>query len=277
VADELRALLGQHDASGAGDLVRQVRDWIEGDDHDEVEPERIAATLDRVVLDETLQLVDASYLATVDADRDVVLARMLLRFAHAMLLAGARHPWSAAASPRAVATSLAAAADLQLGDDVFARAVSLDRRLSDPRVTEPDFEAPGGGDLAMPYAELLELSRGLAEHAAAQDAHVLWLLRVVQLRQRRYRRSRRKVEELTQSREYRLGRRIFWLRDLRRRRRDSRAQASAQLGEWRGRVEEAPEQPVVFVEEDLVPPGYQPQEGVVITPVGVDPGEEDDD
>ena len=32
----------------------------------------------------------------------------------------------------------------------------------------------------------------------------------------------------------------------------------------------------VYVEEDLVPPGYRPHEGVQVTPTGVDPGADDE-
>ena len=276
LADELRDLLAQHDASGAGELVRRLRAWIGGDDPAHVQPAHAAATLDRLAVGESLQLADASYVVTAPATGDTVLARVLLRFAHHLVVTGARHPWSAAATPRIVATSLAAAADVRLDDDAFAQAVSLDRLLSDPAVPAPDFEAPApSGDDVMPYAELLELSRALAERAATQDAHVVWLLNTVQIRQRRLRKSRGTIAELRRSREYRLGRRVFWLRDLLRRRKEARLARESPHGVWRDRSGEPPvEDRTVYVEQDMVPPGYQPHDGVVVTPVGVDPGDD---
>ena len=122
-----------------------------------------------------------------------MLVRALLRFAAGLLASGARHPWSPAATPRALATTLAAAADVEVDDDLFDTAVALDRSLQAPGVSQPEFEAPLGGVAvvaSMTYAELVELAEALAARAAEQDAHVVWLLKTVQIRQRRVRKAR---------------------------------------------------------------------------------------
>ena len=115
LADELADHCAQHDASGAGVLVRRYRDWL-GTDDAEVAPSMVAVTLDRlVVTGDSLAPVDDGLLASTGAERDVVLVRALLRFAHDLLRRGGRHPWSTAATPRALAGSLAAAAGLEVG------------------------------------------------------------------------------------------------------------------------------------------------------------------
>ena len=283
LADRMLDLLAQHDASQAGVHVRQLRDWLGAEPGASVDPARVPVLIDHlVVADDGLHLVDTGFVAHEPATRDVVLARALLCFSAGLLGSGARHPWSPAATPRVLATSLAASADVVVDDELFDSAVTLDRSLRAAGGSEPEFEAPLGGTAvvaSMSYAELVELAEALAARAAEQDAHVLWLLKTIQLRQRRVRKARGNIRELTESREYRLGRRIFWLRDLRRRRREARSEAERPRGMWRDRsgeeIEENPDQ-TVYVEEELVPPGYRPHDGVQITPTGVDPGAEDE-
>ncbi len=281
LADRMLDLLAQHDASQAGVHVRQLSAWLGPEPGAVVDPARVPVLLERLVAsDDELHLVDAGFVATEPAGRDTVLVRALLRFAAALLSTGARHPWSPASTPRALATSLAAAADVEVDDDLFDAAAALDRALHAPGQSEPAYEEPRGGApiAAMSYAELVELAESLAVRAAEQDEHVVWLLKTVQIRQRRVRKARGNLRELTESREYRLGRRIFWLRDVRRRRQDAREEAEQPTGVWRDRSQEAEENtdPTVYVEQDLVPPGYRPHEGVQITPTGVDPGADEE-
>ena len=120
----------------------------------------------------------------------------------------------------------------------------------------------------MSYADLVDLTEGLAERAAQADAHVVWLLHAMQSRQRAIRKTRAKLRKVTSSREYRLGRRVFWVREgLRRRRERREAMQRGPLGEWREPSGDAKDpDELLVVEEHLLPPGYRPSQDVEVVP-----------
>jgi len=266
LAAELAECCAQHDVSTAGALVRRLRDWLGDGASADVAAGKVPLTPRRlVVADGSLAAADLSFSATQASTRDVVLVRDLLDFAADLLARGGRHPWSAAASPRELATSLAAAAGVEVADSLYADAVALDARLRPGQA--PEFEAPGGGRQPRSYAELAELAEELAQRAADGDAHVLWLLRRLQTRQRTIRKTRGMLRAVNESREYRVGRKIFWIRELRRRREQQREAAARALdGEWRDRSSDDPEYDPDEVESDLLPPGYTPPEEIRLVP-----------
>lgn len=257
LADLLARACREHDLAVVGALVRRYRDWL-GDAADaEVPAERVPVTLRRLVLGaEGLEVLDPSFRAADGAPRDVVLLRALLDFACALQARGARHPWSVAASPRLLATSLVAAAGIEADEELHAAAAALDVALHGEA---RDLTSPA--TVPASYAELAELVESLGRRAAESDEHVLWVLQRLQTRQRTIRKTRAKVRELSGSREYRVGRRIFWVRDLLRRRAQRREEAGkTPTGQWRTKKDERPEDARIEVESDLFPPGYVPDE-----------------
>jgi hypothetical protein len=233
-----------------------------------VPPEKVPLLPRLVVAGDELVALDPSWTADAPAPRDVVLVRGLLDVAADLLARGIRHPWSPAASARALAGSMAAAAGIEDVEAVLVEALALDARLR-PARTAADYDAPAGtGRLS--YAELAEVAEGLAKRAADADEHVLWLLRRLQGRQRALRRTRGQLQSLTTSREVRVGRKIFWVRDKLRRRALAKEEASnGPAGEWRDRSAQAaendPDQPIE-VESSLLPPGYRPGPRVEVIP-----------
>ena len=98
---------------------------------------------------------------------------------------------------------------------------------------------------------------------------MVWLLRAMQGRQRAIRKARGNLRQVSESREYRLGRRVFWIREKLRRREERRElEEQGPAGEWRDRSAEPEEQ--IVVEEHLVPPGYTPPDDVNVIPTGTD-------
>ncbi|MFL6160199.1 MAG: hypothetical protein ACJ72D_29270 [Marmoricola sp.] len=268
LAESVEALCAVHDVTAAGALVRRYRDWL---GTGTIAPDRVPVTPGLLAVDgDALALIDPSWIAAAPAPRDVVLARGLLDVAADLLARGVRHPWSAAASARTIAASLLAAAAIEDSAPVLAAAVELDAELR-PAGTVPDYDVPGNAGRRS-YAELAELAEAAAIRAADGDGHVLWLLGRLQARQRMLRATRSKVRSLETSREMWIGRRVLVLRSLRRRRQERReALLDGPTGEWRDPSTIPPDpfedpEGVVRVEEDLLPPGYEPPEQVEVLP-----------
>ncbi|MGO4256550.1 hypothetical protein [Marmoricola sp. RAF53] len=265
LAAALEACCAAHDASAAGVLVRRLRDWLGAAPDADVPVDRVALLPRTLVLSgDDLVPLDPSWRAETPAPRDVVLLRGLLDVSAALLARGVRHPWSPGASPWVLASALATAAGIEDVAALRDPALALEARLR-PAGTAPDYDAPAStGRLS--YAELAEAAEVLAVRAADADEHVLWLLRRLQGRQRALRKTRGQLNALNTSREVRVGRKIFWVRDkLRRRRLAQEAAAEGPVGEWKDRNPDAPVEPLE-VEKSLLPPGYRVQPEVTVIP-----------
>ena len=117
LGESLADLCAEHDVSGAGVLIRRLRDWLGPEPDSAVSPAVVPVVVDRIALGpDSLDLVDRSFVAASEAERDVVLLRVLLRFAQDLLGSAGRHPWSSAATPKNVASSLVAAAGIEVRD-----------------------------------------------------------------------------------------------------------------------------------------------------------------
>jgi hypothetical protein len=266
LAVAVEACIAAHDVSAAGALIRRYRDWL-GAAGTEVAADRVPV-LPRmlVVSGPELVLLDSGWRASGTASRDVVLARGLLDLAAGLLARGVRHPWSPAASARRLAASLAAAAGIEDASALLDAAIDLDGRLR-PVGTAPDYDSPGNAG-RLSHAELAELADGLAARAAEADQHIVWLLKRLQGRQRALRKVRGQVRALETSREMWIGRRVFVIRSLvRRRRRRIEAASEPTMGEWRDRTgQEQDEAEARKVEANLLPPGYTPGPDIDVVP-----------
>lgn len=275
LADAVEVALASHDVSAAGELVRRYRDWLGPEAGAEVPADRVAVVPSLLALAEDgLAVIDGSLVADEPGPRDVVLARGLLVLAADVLDRGVRHPWPAGASACDLAVSFLAAAGIEApstedGDAPLLRAaLALDARLR-PADTAPDFHRPGGDRVAS-YAELAELAARAARRAADADEHVVWLLRRIQRTQRTIRFTRGNLARLEGSAEMRIGRKVLAARTRARAWRDQRrARNAAPVGEWvdPATVPEAPEESEVpQIEENLLPPGYVPDERIQVVP-----------
>jgi hypothetical protein len=268
VADQLVACCAAHDIAAAGVVIRRYRDWLGADSGTPVTGNRAALLPRTVVGEDVLEVLDPSWIADEDAPRDVVLVRGLLDTAAELLARGIRHPWSPAASARDLAVAFATAAGIEDVAPVLTESLALDARLR-PGSTTPDYNEPAGIS-RLSYAELAEVAEGLGRRAAEGDEHVIWLLQWVQGRQRTLRQLRGELHALESSREVRVGRIIFWFRDLLRRRRVAREEAErGREGEWRDpatRPAEPKQEGPLEIESNLIPPGYEPGPAIKVVP-----------
>lgn len=274
LADRLAGCCALDDLATAGELVRRYCRWLAPDATGQVAGERVPVTPDLLAVDgEQLALLDAGLTAERAEPFDAVLLRSLLVFAQDLLGRGVQRAWPASVTAHRVARSLAAAADLETTDEQHERAVALDRRLRPDGVDAPDFDSPAGGTAGRSYAELVEMVAELSERVGAAEEHNLWLLRQLQIRQRRVQNRRREVAELRSSPEYRYGSKVLRARRAAKKVRDrlqGRQSAPAE-GEWRPPKDEAElpagGKPRSWVEVNLIPPGYVPPEEIVVIPV----------
>ncbi|HET6152211.1 MAG TPA: hypothetical protein VFE15_04600 [Marmoricola sp.] len=271
LADALTAACSAHDIADVGVLVRRYRDWLGAESTSTVAAEKVVVLPhDLAVADSGFAIIDPSWTTSLRPERDVVLLRGLLDVSLELLARGARHPWSPAASAYQVAESMAAAAGIEYTAPVIADALVLDGRLRADG-TEPAYDEPAGLGL-LTYAELAEVAHGLGERAAQADEHIIWLLQLVQSRQRALRFTRGQVARLNTSREMWVGRRIFWLRELVRQWKRRRYEKQYPEGEWRDRsgdpIEEQPDK--LEIESDLIPPGYEPGPDIEVVPPETD-------
>ncbi len=248
--------IAAHDLTSAGELVRRYRDLLMADG-DVVGPELVPVLPRTLALTaDALVPLDRSWRALAAEPWAPVLVRGLLDLGADLLARAVRHPWSPASSAREVARALASAAGLEDLDTLLDEAVALDHRLR-PAGSAPDFAAPGNaGQLS--YAELAELAEQLGERAAQADAHIVWLLKRMQVRQRALRAARGQIHGLESSREMWIGRRVMVIRSLARRRR-RRKEAAGQVpeGQWTGGGRN-PDDDELRIEAELIPPGYVP-------------------
>lgn len=276
LAEAIEACCAEHDASGAGVLVRRYRDWLGPAADSVVAVDQVPVTPAHLAVDgDRLLVIDSGWVAREPARRDVVLVRGLLDVAADLLARGVRHPWSPAASARTIAVSLAAAAGIEVlpdgtGDALLDEVLALDACLR-PVGETPNYDAAGNAD-RLSYAELAELARSTAERAAQSDEHVFWLLRRLQGRQRALRATRARARAAEESREMWIGRRVMVLRSLKRRwDRRQEAKLNGPFGEWTDPATRPPNpeddpDALVTIERQFLPPGYRGDDRIEVIP-----------
>lgn len=285
VSDVLQASCTLQDLAASGELVRAYVRWLDPDDEGMVPAERVPATLGLLALPgggpgEPLEVFDPSLRADAAYPFRTVLLRTLLVFAHQLLSTGSQHAWPPSVNARRVARNLAAAADLEVTEDQLDEAVALDRRLRPSSLPQPDFSAVGGGVQGRSYAELAQLAKELSDRAEQAEEHNLWLLRQLQIRQRRVRKAVQRAEDVERSPEYRYGRKVLLARRAARKVRDKLRGGPAEPppGEWRPPKEQTElppgARPRTTVEKHLLPPGYVPPEEVIVVPSAGEEGEQ---
>ncbi len=268
LADHLARCCASNDVAEAAAWVRRYRDWLAEDGSGNVDARRVGVRFaDLSVKDQRVVVADPGAVADQSAPADVVLLRALLDFGAMLLRRGVPLPWESSASAVTIAVALAAAIDLEATDEQVEDAISLDALLRPSTEAVPDFRAArGGGRAPRSYADLLESVEALTQRATDSDAHVAWLLRSLQTRQRTIRRSRGRITTLEHSPEYRVGKRVLWFRTLLRRWVDRlEARRKGPAGEWRdpASVRQDPVDPNQ-IEEQLIPPGHTPPEGIEV-------------
>lgn len=259
LAVRLADLASAHDRAGIAELVRGLAGWLAP--AGEVPAERVPLTFDDVVETEAgCAALDPSRVADASVPLAVALCRMALLAASVLLARGGRHPWPRSATPRAVATSLVAAVDIELDDALFDAALTLDARLRPAGEPVPDFSSTGAGATPEAFTELTEQLAGYQQALTQREEQLEWLLVRIHQRQRAVLAARARADALNASPEYRIGSRVLWLRALWRRLASrSRARRDGPAHLWTDRGDQVLEREPIAVDKELLPPGYHPK------------------